>query len=320
MPSPLERSKIITLEEHYLDAELAELLKVPNTATIRKLLDLDGARLAEMDEAGIDVQVLSHSAPGLQRVDEPGAVELARRVNDRLHRTVQSNPARFAAFASLPTAAPDAAARELERAVTKLGFKGAMIHGLTGGRFIDDRCYRPILRCAEELDVPLYLHPAEPHPAVVNAYYQDFIKTHPILMRAAWGFTFEAGTEAVRLILSGALDAFPRLKIILGHLGEAIPFLMSRIDEAFSRDSPMKDFRGYFHRHFFVTTSGFFSDVALRCCIDELTAERILFSVDWPYVSNKPGIEWIRKAPVTEREREMILHENAARLLRLSPV
>jgi len=311
-------SKIIALEEHYLDPEVSQYFKSPNTAITKKLLDLSTIRLAEMDEAGIDIQVLSHSAPGLQRVDELSSVELARRVNDRLYQTVQGNPARFAAFAALPTAVPEAAPAELERAVLKLGFKGAMIHGLTGELFIDDKRFWSIFRCAEELNVPIYLHPAEPHPAVVNAYYADYIKSHPILMRAAWGFTFETGTQAVRLILSGAFDVFPRLKIILGHLGEAIPFLLERIDASFLRDSQMKEFRKYFREHFFITTSGFFSDTALRCCVEELTVDRIMFSVDWPYVSSKSGTDWIKKTQLSEEERAKIMYQNAAKLLGVS--
>lgn len=308
-------SKVIALEEHYLDAEVGQYFKSPNSALTKKLLDLSTVRIAEMDEAGIDIQVLSHSAPGLQRVDESSSVALARRVNDRLYQTVQANPARFAGFATLPTAVPEAAPAELERAITKLGFKGAMIHGLTGELFIDDKRFWPIFRCAEELNVPIYLHPAEPHPAVVNAYYADYIKTHPIFMRAAWGFTFETGTQAVRLILSGAFDAFPRLKIILGHLGEAIPYLLERIDASFARDSQMKEFRKYFREHFFITTSGFFSDTALRCCIEELTVDRIMFSVDWPYVSSKSGTDWIKRTPLSEEQRAKILCRNAAELL-----
>jgi 2,3-dihydroxybenzoate decarboxylase len=318
MPFGEVNHKIITLEEHYLDPEVGQYFKSPDNALTKKLLDLSTIRIAEMDEAGIDIQILSHSAPGLQRVDASSSVALARRVNDRLYQVVQANPARFAAFASLPTAVPEAAPAELERAVTKLGFKGAMIHGLTGELFFDDKRFWPIFRCAEELNVPIYLHPAEPHPAVVNAYYADYIKTHPIFMRAAWGFTFETGTQAIRLILSGAFDVFPRLKIILGHLGEAIPFLLERIDASFSRDSQMKEFRKYFCEHFFITTSGFFSDTALRCCIDELTVDRIMFSVDWPYVSSKSATDWIKKAPLTEEDRAKVLHGNAAELLGLS--
>ena len=310
--------KVITLEEHYLDPEVGQYFKAPNNPLTKKLLDLSTIRIAEMDEAGIDIQVLSHTAPGLQRVDESSSVALARRVNDRLYQTVQANPTRFAAFATLPTTVPEAAPAELERAVVKLGFKGVMIYGLTGELFIDDKRFWPIFRCAEELNVPIYLHPAEPHPAVVNAYYADYIKTHPIITGAAWGFTFETGTQAIRLILSGVFDVFPRLKIILGHLGEAIPFLLERIDASFVRDSQMKEFRKYFCEHFFITTSGFFSDTALRCCIDELTVDRIMFSVDWPYASSKSATDWIRKAPLNPEDRAKILHRNAAGLLGLS--
>lgn len=161
-------------------------------------------------------------------------MQLTRRVNDRLHAAVSANPQRFAAFAALPTSDPVAAAEELERTV-KLGFKGAMIHGLANGLFIDDRRFWPIFERAEKLDVPIYPHPSVPHPAVMEAYYKDYAKDYPMVIRAAWGFTVKTATQAIRLVLSGVFDAYPRLQIILGHLGETLPFLVWRIDHALAR-------------------------------------------------------------------------------------
>ncbi|MBT2305087.1 amidohydrolase [Variovorax paradoxus] len=308
---------VIAVEEHYADGELTGLLRAPRTALSDKLEDFVSLRLQEMDAAGIDIQVLSHAPPGLQAVSAVVAPDLARRVNDRLAAVVEAHPARFAAFASLPTAAPGAAVRELERAVTVLGFRGAMIHGLTEGCFLDERKFWPILEAAEALDVPIYLHPSDPHPAVFDAYFGSYAVSHPMFARAAWGYTMETGTHAMRLILSGALDAYPKLKLILGHMGEAIPFLISRIDEAFSRGNQFNDFRRYFTEHFYVTTSGFFSDAALLCCLQELGADRIMFAVDWPYVSNRAGSKWIERVSLSEHDREKILNSNARRLLRL---
>ena len=314
---PYNSSPVITLEEHYLDCEIAEYYQV-RASPIRKMLeDFGSIRLGDMDAGGVDIQILSHAPPGLQGVEAKIAPALARRVNDRLHDLVNGNPSRFMAFASLPTAVPEAAADELERAVVDLRFKGAMIHGLTDGMFIDERRFWPILARAEKLDVPIYLHPADPHPAVTKAYFGNYAQTHPMFLRAAWGYTFETGTQATRLVLSGALDAYPRLKIILGHMGEAIPFLLPRMQEALSRDTPMKDFRGYFSRHFFVTTSGFFSDSALLCCMQELGIDRIMFSIDWPFASIQTGVDWIRRAPLSQGDREKILHGNARELLKM---
>src|SRR4051812_3498629 len=194
---------VIALEEHYWDSELAATFQgvdvVKDPETLKRLNDLGALRLKEMDEAGVDIQVLSHGAPSAQKLDSPDAVALTRRVNDRLHAAVLAHPTRFAAFASLPTSDPKAAADELERTVTKLGFKGAMIHGLAHGLFIDDKRFWPIFERAEKLDVPIYLHPSAPHPAVIDAYYKDYVQQFPMILRAAWGYTVEAATQAIRL-------------------------------------------------------------------------------------------------------------------------
>jgi 2,3-dihydroxybenzoate decarboxylase len=222
---------IIALEEHYQDAEVKALSGGPGASQdiVERLDDLGTLRLKEMDEAGIDLQVLSHSIPGLQGVDAERGVPLAQRANDRLRAAVQQHPDRFSAFAALPTADPRAAADELERTVTKLGFKGAMINGMTDGVFHDDRRFWPIYERAQALDVPIYIHPALPHRAVIDVYYKDYAERHPGILRAAWGFTVETATQGIRFVLSGMFDAYPGLKIILGHMGEGLPMLLWRI-------------------------------------------------------------------------------------------
>src|SRR6476660_1093352 len=242
---------IIALEEHYYDPEVKQHARgmdaVAVPAVVQRLDDLGELRLREMDEAGIDLQVLSHSMPGLQKLDAETAVPLARRANDRLNEAVRAHPDRFAAFAALPTADPKAAADELERTVVKLGFKGAMVNGLTSGVFLDDKRFWPICERAEALDVPLYMHPAIPHPAVIEAYYKDYVEKHPSLLRAAWGFTVETATQGLRLVLSGLFDAYPGLKIILGHMGEGLPFYLWRINMGLARDGKGgKSFRDTF--------------------------------------------------------------------------
>ncbi len=308
----------VALEEHYLDAELAAIHGIASSPMTAKLEDITGVRLREMDEAGIAVQVLSHAPAGLQRVDSAVAVALAQRVNTRLAALVALAPDRFAAFAALPTpAGGEAAADELERCVRDLGFCGGMVHGPTDGVFLDDPMFWPLLARAEALDVPLYLHPADPLPEVKRAYFGDYARTHPMFLRAAWGYTIETGTHAMRLLLSEAFDRFPRLQIILGHLGETIPFLLARIDESLSRDTPMKAFRQRFCAHVHVTTSGFFSTPALRCCLDELGADRIMFSVDWPYASNRKGADWFADLDLPADTKQALASGNARRLLRL---
>jgi 2,3-dihydroxybenzoate decarboxylase len=273
-----------------------------------------------MDEAGVDIQVLSHGAPSTQKLPKDIAADLTRRVNDRLHQAIEKHPTRFAGFAALPSADPNAAADELERTVSKLGFKGAMMHGLQDGTtFLDDQRFWPIYERAAKLDVPIYLHPGFPHQAVVDAYYKDYAKDFPQMLRAGWGYTVEAATLAIRMVLSGVFDKHPNLKIILGHFGETLPFLTWRADMALARPGAAKHagFRDVFASHFYVTTSGFFSDAALLCCMMELGIDRILFAVDWPFVANPPATRWMESVPISDEDKAKILSGNAKRLLRM---
>jgi predicted TIM-barrel fold metal-dependent hydrolase len=283
-----------------------------------RLDDVGALRLREMDEAGIDIQVLSHTAPSVQKLDPESAVRLARIANDRLHETVRAHPTRFAGFAALPTPDPKGAADELERAVTKLGFKGAMVHGLTNNRFLDDKMFWPIFERAQALDVPLYMHPAIPHAAVIDAYYKDYAKDVPMLLRAGWGFTAETALAAIRVVLSGVLDEYPRVRIILGHFGEGIPFFLWRINHSLARQGHgTKPFRDYFCEHFYVTSSGFFSNPALLCCMQEMGIDRILYSVDYPFVENTLGAKWLDTVPLCAEDKEKLVCGNAKRLLKL---
>ncbi len=211
---------IIALEEHYMDREisLVEGLLPVSAEAIKMLEDLSEARLAVMDDAGIDIQVLSLCIPGMETVTADRAATLAVRLNDLLKASVDTQPRRFAAFAALPTADPLAAAAELERCVDKLGFKGAMVNGLTQGAFLDHKRFWPIFERAAALDVPVYIHPGQTNSAVAAAYYADYAAHFPMFAYAAWGSTVEMGTQAIRLVLSGVFDAYPALKIIMGHM------------------------------------------------------------------------------------------------------
>ena len=213
---------VIAIEEHYWDRELTKHYTGPEAGrgneTDDRLYDLGALRLKEMDEAGIDVQVISHGAPSTQKLPIDIAATLTAEVNDRLAKVCAANPKRFAAFAALPTADPQAAADELERAVSELGFKGAMLHGMTNGEFLDGKKYWPIYARAEKLDVPVYFHPSLPHPKVTEIYYQDYAKDFPLVVRPAWGFTVETATQAIRLVLSGVFEAHPEPE------GRARPF------------------------------------------------------------------------------------------------
>ena len=314
------KPQVIAIEEHYFDPEVAQAMggnRQP-PQIVERLNDMANIRIKEMDEGGIDIQVLSHAPPAVQTLAADVAVKIAGGVNDRLAQTVKAHPSRFGAFAALPTQDPKVAADELERTVTKLGFMGAMVHGLTGGLFIDDKRFWPIFERAEKLDVPIYVHPGQPHPAVVEAYYKDYVQDYPAITSAGWGYTVEMATAAVRLVLSGVFDKYPKLNIILGHMGEGIPFSLWRIDHSFKRPGgkPMA-FRDTFCEHFYITTSGNFSNTALLCSVMEMGADRIIFSVDWPYVMNKPGTDWMAGIPLSNEDREKILSGNAKRLLKM---
>jgi len=325
-------TRIVTIEEHYVDPEVRSQLAAGGSPMIDgplgdRLDDLGQGelRIREMDEAGIDVQILSHAPPATQWMDPAIAVPLARRANDRLKRAVDAYPTRFGAFAALPTSDPMAAVGELDRCVTQLGFKGAMIYGQAAGQvFFDDRRFWPLFERAAALDVPIYLHPAPPDPRVVQAYLQDYLAEYPNLAGPVWGFTIETATAALRLVLSGVFEAHPNLKIILGHLGEGLPYLLHRISEALSRVGKASKrpnaptwFRDTFCEHFWITTSGDFSTPALMCAMQELGADRILFSVDWPFMANKPGVEWMEQLAISPEDKRKLLHQNAEKLLRL---
>ncbi len=313
---------VIAIEEHYWDEELEKTYTGSEAGRpgeqYKRLHDFTGIRLQEMDEAGIDVQVISHGAPSTQKLPDDKAAALTRRVNDRLHRAVAANPQRFAAFAALPTAVPEAAADELERTVKELGFKGAMLHGLANDVFLDDKRFWPVYARAEQLDAPIYLHPSLPQADVRRLYYDDYVKDFPIVARAAWGYTVETATLAIRLVLSGVFERHPNLKIILGHLGETLPFLVWRVDHALARPGQKAlSFRDVFTNNFYITTSGNFSNPALLCCVMEMGIDHILFAVDWPFVLNPLAMEWMATVPLSDADKAKILSGNARRLLKM---
>jgi predicted TIM-barrel fold metal-dependent hydrolase len=312
---------VIAIEEHYWDEELQKTFVGGEAGRpgeqMNRLHDLGALRIKEMDEAAIDIQVLSHGAPATQKLPADTAVDLTRRVNDRLHAAVQKNPSRFAAFAALPTAVPEAAADELERTV-KFGFKGAMLHGLANDVFLDDKKFWPIYARAEQLDLPIYMHPSLPQADVRRVYYDDYVKDFPMITRATWGYTVETATLAIRMVLSGVFDKYPKLKIILGHLGETLPFLVWRIDHTLARPGQKAmSFRDVFCNNFYVTTSGNFSNPALLCCVMEMGIDRILFAVDWPFVANPPATKWMESVPLCDEDKAKILSGNAKRLLKM---
>jgi len=284
---------------------------------VDELADLGQKRLAHMDAAGVDIQVLSFGSPGPQGFAADVAIPMARDANDLLFEAVKAHPDRFAGFAALPTAAPEAAADELERAVNKLGFKGTMIHGHTQGSFLDDKKYWVIFERAEALGVPIYLHPTLAHPDAMHSYFKGYEE----LARAGWGFAIDTSCHFLRIVFAGVFDAYPKLKIILGHLGEGLPFAMHRLNDhtyqAAKRRGLKKEPIQYLKENMLVTTSGNWYEPAFVCTLLALGADNILFAVDWPYEPNKTGMEFLKRLSISDLDKEKIAHLNAERVLRM---
>ena len=330
--------RIVALEEHCTFPDLAARIR-PDAILARgltpgghqpavvdrraQLPDVGAARLADMDAAGITLQVLSVAQAGADLLPGEEGAGLARDTNDRLAQTVAANPGRYAAFTHLPTSAPDLAADELERCVTQHKFLGGMVNGTTGGLFLDDPKFEPLLARFERLGVPLYIHPAPPPPAVREVYY-DRLPGHASLLLsiAGWGWHSETAIHVLRLVLSGTLDRHPKLKLIIGHMGEGLPAMFARCDQVFAdeaRDRLTRPVTQTITDQVWVTTSGFFSLPPLTALLMTFGADRVLFSVDYPFSPNAKGTDFLRSLPIPEADRIKIAHGNADRLLGLTP-
>lgn len=329
--------KIIALEEHVplksLDAALAkhpseDALRtrcagspdLPYFPDMNLYCDVD-ARLADMNANGISMQVLS--APvcsGLLPKRE--AASVVREANDELAQIVASHPNRFGAFAVLPWSDPAAAARELERAMTKLGFQGAILAGRpTGGdAFLDDKRFAGVLEAAEALEAPIYVHPAAPKASVQECYYDGLgDQLSARLSLYGWGWHHETGIQVLRMILSGAFERFPNLQLIAGHWGEMVPFFLSRLDQALPQSATKlnRSIADTFRQNVYVTPSGIFDYPQLKFCMDVLGADRIIHSVDFPFIGNEDARAFVENAPIAEEEKEKIAFANAESLLRI---
>lgn len=306
------RPKLITLEEHFVYSEiLAHLDDVDRAllspARVPGLDEIGDKRVALMDEAGIAMQILSQTKPGVQEMtDVAQATSLAWAANDYLAEAIARHPTRFAGFATLATAAPEDAARELDRTVRQHGFKGAMVNGHTCGEYLDKQRFWPIFEAAEALDVPIYLHPTNPHPLVHDAWFKDY----PTLGYAPWGYAVETATHVFRLILSEVFDRFPRLTMIIGHMGELIPFALWRADGRLTAKYPSlkKSVRDTFLGHFHVTTSRVFSTPELVCTASVVGFDSMLFSVDYPLESIPDAVRWFDRLEIAPSDREKLAH------------
>jgi hypothetical protein len=320
--------RTITLEEHFITEEVlkatAHIQSGPRTGFVEavrgKLLDVGKGRIADMDAAGIGMQVLSLTNSGMDKLEPATATALARDANDQLAVAVRAHPDRLAGFAALAPQEPEKAAAEFERCVCQLGFKGALLHGAVDGVFLDHPRFTPLFATAQALDVPLYLHPTPAPKAVQDAYYEGLPGTSGFfLSTAAWGWHVELGMHCLRLIVSGLFERFPRLKIIIGHMGEDLPYSIARADAVLARGANHLPRRvaEYFYEHFYLTTSGYFTVPPFLCALQVVGAGRILFSVDYPFSPNSEGRNFLTALPISPEDLEKVAHGNAERLLKL---
>jgi predicted TIM-barrel fold metal-dependent hydrolase len=313
---------LIALEEHVLPADLVEQVRPDRTTPevfIAKLVDVGEQRLRVMDEAGIAIQVLSVTAPGSQQAPADHAIDLSRALNDRCAEAVAAHPDRFNALATLPTQDPAAAIVEARRAITELGFCGVVINGHTHGRFLDAPEYDEMLTAIEELDVPIYLHPTYPPQQVAEVYFGGLPgPTGGALATAAWGWHAETGLHILRLAATGVFGRHPKLQVVVGHMGENLPFSLMRADAVLARANPdAPSVADVVREHVHITICGYTTIPPLLCALQVFGADRIMFSSDYPFGDPVQHSRFLAEAPISPADRDKIAHGNAQRLFRL---
>ena len=325
--------RIVTLEEHISFPEMAN--KIPKEALggfgqsaamqriAPKLADITGERLQSMDDNGITMQVLSVDSAGANLLSPQEGPAFAMQYNDLIAKSIAGHEDRFTAFAHLPMTAPLAAADELERVVKEYHFRGAMIRGLTQDQFLDHPEFAPVLLRAEKLNVPVYLHPGLPPKGVADIYYSG-LPNHSGMAEAlacyGWGWHSETALHVLRLLYSGVFDMYPRLKLIIGHMGEMLPMMMVRSERAFkpgNGGANQRTLTDTFHQQVHITTSGFFTQPPLKIALDTFGLDNIMFSVDYPFSTNEMGIEFLNAIELPEEQIAKLAHGNADKLLRL---
>lgn len=325
--------RIVTLEEHISFPEMAD--QIPKDALgnfgqseamqrlAPKLADITQDRLKSMDDNGITMQVLSVDSSGANLLSSQAGPAFASQYNDLIAARIAGFEDRFTAFAHLPMTAPLAAADELERAVTEHHFRGAMVRGLTQDQFLDQPQFAPIFERAEKLDVPIYLHPGLPPKGVVDIYYSG-LPNHSGMAQAlacyGWGWHSETALHVLRLLFSGIFDQYPKLKLIIGHMGEMLPMMMARSEKAFKPGNGGANQRSLtetFHQQVHITTSGFFTQPPLRIALDTFGIDNIMFSIDYPFSTNEMGIEFLKGIDLPQEQVAKIAHGNADKLLKL---
>jgi len=323
--------RTITLEEHFATPQFfdgparfvqdrAKAMGGRYALVVDRLRDVGAKRISEMDAAGIDMQVLSLSAPGVEQMEPAEAVVMARDTNDYLADAIKRHPTRFAGFAAVPTGAPDQAVKELEQRVRE-GFKGAVINGHNRGRYLDNKFYWPILECAESLNVPVYLHPTPPPQAVIDVSYGNGLPplVTDMLAGGAWGWHIETAVHMIRIVCGGVFDRFPKLQFMIGHMGEGLPFFFQRLDIIpMATTKLQRPIINYLKENVYYTFSGMnFPPTFLNLFLELGGVDRIMFSADYPYQSMSQARAFLEQIPVSAADKERIAHSNAERLLGL---
>ena len=321
--------RIVTLEEHITtpailkassNADASVLSSAYVQALHAKMLDVGEGRLADMDASGITKQVLSISASPIDKMEVSAAHALARDTNEALAAAVKAHPDRYAAFCTLALQDPEKAVLELERCMRQPAFKGVMVNGTINGEFLDQPKFTPFFEAAQALDAPIYLHPAPPPEPVMDAYFRGLPGQFGFaLSTAGWGWHVETGLHSLRLIVTGLFDRFPKLKIIVGHMGENVPFSLARSQAVFGRGAWTwkRSLSEYFQEHFWLTTSGYFTTPPFLCMLQVVGADRIMFSIDYPFSPNPVGRKFLDSLALGSEDLEKIAHGNAERLLKL---
>jgi 2,3-dihydroxybenzoate decarboxylase len=297
------------------DDEVGLGLPPKGSELVRKLLDLGDGRIADMDAGSIDKQVLSLWSPGVQIFDPAQGAELAALTNDRLATAVKRHPDRLAGLVTVAPQNPQSAALEIERGMTTLGLHGVLISSYTKGEFLDQQKFWPIFEAAESHNAAIYIHPRKPAPSMYEPFSEYGMDA------AIWGFHADISTHAVRLLLSGVFDQFPNLTIVLGHMGEGLPFWLNRLDTISARSQLATIKRKpseYFLDNVVITTSAMFWDPILELSHKVLGPDRILFGVDYPFAPNEAGTRWLDAAPLSDQDKRKIYSENAQRVFHLS--
>jgi 5-carboxyvanillate decarboxylase len=300
-----------------LDLRLPRRSAVPGSPIYNRLTDLDDERLSIMDEDGVAMHLLSLTSPGVQMFDADLAVEIASLANDRLFEAIRRHPKRYAGLAAFAPQDPKRAVKEMERAINTLKLNGFILNSHTGNEYLDNPKYWPILECAEALDRAIYIHPRCPSDLIAKPYADYGMYT------ALWGYQAEVSVHCMRMMLCGLFERFPKLKIVIGHMGESIPYNLWRADYIYGVHKAWGDIPGnlkpseIFRRNFWITTSGVEHTPALKYCIDVLGPERILWAIDYPYQPSKPAAQWLNEADISPEHKEMIFHGNAERVFHI---